>query len=197
MRTAFSSYSRLQKMSFPGDINDWVAVRTTARRQPVWLLSQATRFSGDDNLVFGLAGRDQGSALVVTAAFPDGAQPYSARLVFRNPALAPEPFINFLRARPDGKAPLNARMPPRSATRSVMAEARSDADPSLLPQGAASGIAFRFPKTAADTLSQLDPRESVAIEFLFAVGETDQVRTAYVEIGDFAAGRAFLSVAQR
>jgi hypothetical protein len=40
----------------------------------------------------------------------------------------------------------------------------------------------------------LDPREAVAVEFLFS---GDRVRTAYVEVGDFAAGRAFLQVAAR
>ena len=36
-------------------------------------------------------------------------------------------------------------------------------------------------------LADLDPREAIAVEFLFP-GE--RVRTAYVEVGDFAAGRA-------
>ena len=43
-------------------------------------------------------------------------------------------------------------------------------------------------------LGELDPREAVAVEFLFS---GDRVRTAYVEVGDFAAGRAFLQVAAR
>jgi hypothetical protein len=48
------------------------------------------------------------------------------------------------------------------------------------------------------TLSSLDPREAVAIDFLFASRNgPDQVRTAYVEVGDFAAGRAFLAANQR
>jgi hypothetical protein len=196
VRAAFGGYSRLDKMNFPGDVNDWLAVRATSRREPIWLLSQTARFGGN-NLVFGLAGRDQGSALVVAASFADGAQPYAARLVLRDPALAPEPFINLIKVSANGKAPLTARMPPRSATRSVLAEARSAADPSLLPQGATTGVAFRFPKTAADAMAQLDPREAVAVEFQFVVGDSEQVRTAYLEIGDFAAGRAFLAAAQR
>jgi hypothetical protein len=43
-------------------------------------------------------------------------------------------------------------------------------------------------------LASLDPRESVAIEFLFP---DDVVRRAYVEVGDFAAGRAFLNLTSR
>ena len=43
----------------------------------------------------------------------------------------------------------------------------------------------------------IDPREAVAVEFLFGAGEGEAVRRAYVEVGDFAAGRAFLQVASR
>ena len=45
---------------------------------------------------------------------------------------------------------------------------------------------------AAQELARLDPREAVAVDFLFP---GDGVRRAYVEVGDFAAGRAFLQVA--
>jgi hypothetical protein len=38
----------------------------------------------------------------------------------------------------------------------------------------------------------------VAVEFLFSrPGVHDEVRRAYIEVGDFAAGRAFLRVAAR
>jgi hypothetical protein len=57
-----------------------------------------------------------------------------------------------------------------------------------------SGWAFRFPDSAAVELSRLDPREAIAVEFLFP---GDVTRRAYVEVGDFAAGRAFLQVATR
>ncbi len=60
-----------------------------------------------------------------------------------------------------------------------------------------SGWAFRFPAQAAGALAGLDPREAVAVEFLFATPDGDAVRRAYVEVGDFAAGRAFLHVASR
>jgi hypothetical protein len=91
-------------------------------------------------------------------------------------------------------APLSAKLPPRTATRSYLAEARSPAGPELLPKAVEAGWAFRFPVAAAQALGDLDPRESIAVEFLFS-GE--QVRTAYVEVGDFAAGRAFLRLASR
>jgi len=196
VRTAFEGYSKLQRMSYPGEIADWTADRSTSRRVAIWKLSQTDQFDGS-RLVFGLAGGDGPSSLVAVAVFPDGAQPYAARLVVRDAALAPDAFINGIHAGP-GKTPLSARTPPRSATKAFMAEARGNADATLLPYGARQGVAFRFPKAAAQTLGGLDPREAVAIDFLFAgAGGSEQVRTAYVEVGDFAAGRAFLASSQR
>jgi hypothetical protein len=78
-----------------------------------------------------------------------------------------------------------------------LAEARASADPALAPGGARGAIAFRFPAAAASALADLDPREAVAIEFLFEGRGGDGVRTAYLEVGDFAAGQAFLNLAQR
>jgi hypothetical protein len=126
---------------------------------------------------------------VAVADFADGAQPYSARLVLRDGARTLGPYLGF-----GGKTPLSRKVPPRPATKAFMAEARSEADASLLPKGSEDGWAFRFPPQAAQALADLDPREAVAVEFLFP-GE--QVRTAYIEVGDFAAGRAFLRLAAR
>jgi hypothetical protein len=195
VRTAFDGFSRLQRMSFPGDVADWSANRAISRMGPIWRLSQTAGF-GADRVVFGLAGRDRTIALLAVASFADGAEPYAARIVMRDPSLAPEPFLNGI-ASHGGRLPLAARTPPRSATRAVLAEARAPADPALAPGGARSAIAFRFPASAAAAMAALDPREAAAIEFLFADGAREDVRTAYVEVGDFAAGRAFLNIAQR
>jgi hypothetical protein len=67
----------------------------------------------------------------------------------------------------------------------------------LKDTGASGGWAFRFPAAAADALAGLDPREAVAVEFLFTGEDGESVRTAYVEVGDFAAARAFQAIAQR
>ncbi len=196
VRAAFDGYAKLQQMSYPGDIAGWAADRSTSRRVAIWKLSQTGPFAGGQ-LKFGLAGGDGPSSLVAVASFSDGAEPYAARLVMRDVTLAPEPFIDVIQAS-HGKTPLFARTPPRSATRAVLAEARASADPTLLPRGARQGVAFRFPRSAAEALSRLDPREAVAIDFLFAAANgAEQVRTAYVEVGDFAAGRAFLAASQR
>ena len=196
VRSAFDGYSRLLRMSFPGDTSDWLANRNVSRLGPVWKLSQSSQFGGA-SMVFGLAGKDDRRVLAAVAHFPDDAQPFAARLIMRDSSLASEPYLNAIHVSTKGPLPLYARTPPRSATRGVMAEARSAAEPALLPAGARSGCEFRFPSSAIAALADLDPREAVAIEFLFASGARDTVRTAYIEVGDFAAGRAFLTASQR
>jgi len=53
-----------------------------------------------------------------------------------------------------------------------------------------SGIVFTFPDSAFATLLALDPRESVTIE-LYDGRARQQL---YVEVGDIAAARAFLTI---
>jgi hypothetical protein len=77
------------------------------------------------------------------------------------------------------------------------AEAMSPAGGDLVGGDPAGGWAFRFPAEATEALAALDPREAVAVEFLFTGPDGEAVRTAYVEVGDFAAARAFQQVAQR
>lgn len=197
VRAAFDGYGRLQRMNFPGDTASWTADRAVSREVIRWNLWQ-TADLGADRLTFGLAGRGGQTALVAVAGLQDGAWPYAARLVVRDVARAPQPCLGLIRAAAGGRSPLPARMPPRSGTVSILAEAREPAQASLLPSGAVQGVAFRFPAAAAATLAALDPRETVAVELVFASPSgVDEVRTAYVELGDFAAGRAFLGAAQR
>ena len=198
VRTAFDGYSRLQTMSFAGDTSAWLADRAVSANLTRWQLSQSQPF-GWDRLTFGIAGRGGQMALVAVASFADGARPYAARLVMRDSARAPEPFLNIIRASTNGRLPLDARMPPSGATRAFFPQDRQAADAGLLPRGAANGLAFRFPPAASDAIARLDPREAIAVEFMFANpnGGGDVIRTAYVEVGDFAAGRAFLASAQR
>ncbi len=86
-----------------------------------------------------------------------------------------------------------------AAAMSTMAHAAPDAAEArakpVAPKDMKLAWAFRFPAEAAGALAMLDPREAVAVEFLFEGSGRDQVRRAYVEVGDFAAGRAFLQVA--
>jgi hypothetical protein len=131
---------------------------------------------------------------VAVAEFPDGAAPYSARLILRDAERSSGPYLDRRAADLKGRLPLARRLPPASALKTFAAAARSSAGSDLASKTMKSPWAFRFPAQAAEQLAGLDPRESVAVDFLFP---DDSVRRAYVEVGDFAAGRAFLQLALR
>lgn len=184
VKKAFDGYSQMLTMTYPGDVSSWKAERSVSATIPVWRLSQPSSF-GADRLVFGLAGAAK--AMTVVSTFENGQRPYAARIILRDTSRTLGPYIG---AR-TGKS-LAGKVAPRNASRVFTAETREEAPLTLLPTGAKTGLAFRFPMAAADAMSQLDPREAVTVEFAFA-GRGDEVtRKAYVEVGDFAAGRAFL-----
>lgn len=184
VRQAFEGYARLIRMDYPGEVAGWTADRSSSKTAVRWRLQQATR-SGDTRIAFGLAGRFGANRVMAVAAFPKGETPYAARLVIRDRALAPKPYLD-LRTRTLAK-----RLPPPTARTAFAAEARSRAGLDLLPKGWPPSWAFRFPSSSAEALAALDPREAAAVEFLFP---GDRIRTVYLEVGDFAAGRAFLQV---
>ena len=184
VKAAFDGYSQMLTMTYPGDVSSWKAERSVSATIPVWRLSQMSAFGGD-RLMFGLAGRAK--AVTAVATFENGQRPYAARIIVRDPNRTLGPYI----AQSAGRN-LSAKVAPRNASLVFNAETREEAPLTLLPTGAKTGLAFRFPTTAADAISQLDPREAVTVEFAFQ-GRGDEVtRKAYVEVGDFAAGRAFL-----
>ena len=191
VRDAFAGYARMQRINYPGEMAGWRADRT-GMGMIRWRLAQEARF-GRDHVTFGLAGRQAPGVLLAVAEFADGQAPYGARLLLRDDRRSDRPYLDGPSASGRG-LPLDRRLPPRSALRAYSAEARSPAGADLLPKEAQGGWAFRFPAQAAQDLARLDPRESIAVEFLFS---GDVVRRAYVEVGDFAAGRAFLALAPR
>jgi len=185
VRQAFDGYSTMLRMNYPGDRAAWQADRSVSATIPVWRLSQPAGF-GADRLMFGLSGR--ANQMLAVATFADGAQPYTARLVVRDTLRTQGPYLNARNARG-----LAANAAPRNASRVFGAETRDTAPPTLLPTGAKTGLSFRFPREAVDAMSRLDPREAATVEFVFTSRNgQDVVRRAYVEVGDFAAGRAFL-----
>jgi hypothetical protein len=192
VKTAFSGYAKITRLTYPGDVAPWRADRTGARSTS-WRLSQETSF-GPDRMAFGLAGRDGPGVLLAVARFADGAQPYAAHLLLRDGTRSSQAYLDRWTGGSTARLPLDRRLPPRSALKTYPAAARSQASADLLPRDVKSGWAFRFPDQAAVELSKLDPREAIAVEFLFP---GDVTRRAYVEVGDFAAGRAFLKVAAR
>jgi hypothetical protein len=196
VRSAFEGYARLDHMDFPGELRGWTALRGPTDGPARWLVSQKDRF-GWDALQFGIVGHGPARPLVAMASFADGAEPYGARLIMRDPAATSGPYLDARAADLTGRLPIDARLPPRSATRVFAAEALSPAGTDLAGPDAAGAWAFRFPAAAAEAMAALDPREVVAVEFLFPGDDGDSVRRAYVEVGDFAAARAFAAIPQR
>jgi hypothetical protein len=191
VRSGFAGYTRMQRIDYPGELAGWRADRSGPRAIR-WRLAQEARM-GADRMTFGLAGRAGPGALIAVGEFADGQAPYAARLLMRDEERSDGPYLDKLSGALQ-RLPLERRMPPRSALRIYTAEARSAAGADLLPKDGRGGWAFRFPEQASRELAALDPREAIAVEFLFS---GDRVRRGYVEVGDFAAGRAFLSLVER
>jgi hypothetical protein len=184
VKAAFDGYSQMLSMTYPGDVASWKAERSISATIPVWRLSQSAGF-GADRLMFGLVGRAK--AVTAVATFDNGQRPYTARIIVRDVSRTLGPYFA-----PGAGRNLSGKVAPRNASIVFNAETRQEAPLTLLPTGAKTGLAFRFPTAAADAIAQLDPREAVTVEFAFA-GRGDEItRKAYVEVGDFAAGRAFL-----
>ena len=192
VRKAFDSYAALRTLSFPGLVVGWSAdrqpwplvVNKAVVPGPRWRLWQSAPGTGGA-LTVGLA---EGPAFLALTTAPDAASAYAARLVLRDPAKAPQPFI-------DPRRPgLAGRTPPPSATRAFLASGLGPAPLSLIPPGGARrGILARFPPEATQALAALDPREAATVEFLFPSATGERVEAASIEVGDFAAGEAFLA----
>ena len=175
VRNAYAAWSRTPRMHFPGVRAAWAADRNVYR-SPSWRLSQRGQASGAP-LVFGLAADGPGQALAAAVALPAGQRPYAVRLVLRNPARDPQPWLTTTGS--------------RAAANVFLASSVTDAAPGLRPTGSQSALRFGFTQAASDALSQLDPRETFVIELVFP-GE--RIRSARLEVGDFAAARAFASM---
>lgn len=173
VREAFSGWSRLTRMNFPGDRANWSADRAAYAR-PTWRLMQEAR-TGVSPVRFGVVGGinrpDQMAAVV---SWHGRSRPTGVRIVLRDTTVAPRPW-------------LARELPPPSQRRSIWAAGVEAADAGLLVEGQM----WIFPATAADAISTLDPREVFVVEFLFRDGSL--ARSTF-ETGDFAAGRAFLSM---
>jgi hypothetical protein len=196
VRAAFAGYAKLEHMEFPGEFAGWSAERSPTGPHLEWRVSQQDRF-GWDELVFGIVGRGPDRPLMAVANFADGATPYAARLVLRDVSVTQGPFLDWRQSDLTGHLPIDARLPPRPSTIAFAAAAMSPAGTDLAPRTMTHAWAFRFPDAAKPALAALDPREAVAVEFLFAGDGGEEVRTAYVEVGDFAAAQAFEQIAQR
>ena len=188
VRTAFNGYSQINSMDFPGAFGSWRADRRSPAKDGAnWRLSQSARANGGQ-VVFGMATDGPGApALTAVITSPSALAAAGARLVLRDPAKAPSPYLDTRRT------DLGGRSTPRFASQIFMAMAKSGAPAGLSPAGATTATSFRFPEAAARALEGLDPREAVTLELVFPTRTGERVETTLFEVGDFAAGRAFLA----
>ncbi len=197
VRTAFDDYSRMLRLNLPGETTAWRADRTLPIGGPTWRLKQTTVL-GSAPLTFGLtAQRGAAPQLTAMSDFGGGPQPYAARLLIRDQDRAPQPYLSVWRPGASAQVPLRARTAPRPMNDVYPAATRGPADWRLLAPGQKSATVFGFPGAAVEAIGALDPREAITVEFLYSGPSGDITRQAYVEVGDFAAGQAFLTVAQR
>ena len=178
VRHAFAGWSRAARINFPGDKAVWSADRFESAHDG-WRLFQDGA-TGASPVRFGLTGRaPQEARPAAVVSFVGKPRPYAARIVMRDAARSPRPWLGA-----EG-------LPPDAARLAVFAAGSNLAPRDLLISGGRAGEVWRFPDSAAEALAALDPREPFLIEFLF---RDDSVATARFEAGDFAAARAFLAM---
>jgi hypothetical protein len=176
VQNAFSGWASMRRMDFPGVKGVWMADRT-AWDAPRWRLSQAGRVGASPVTVGRASGHD---GLTVAVSFFGRPRPTSARIVARDAARFPNPWI--------ARTPTLA---PEAQRRALWAGATFAADRGLLATGKRQGEVWRFEASALSVLAGLDPREAFAVEFLFRDGSVARVE---FEVGDLAAAEAFLSL---
>ncbi|WAC59466.1 hypothetical protein [Brevundimonas sp. SL130] len=177
VRDAFAGWSRVTRMNFPGERAGWSADRAAYAR-PTWRLMQGAR-TGVSPVRFGVIGRmDRPDQMAAVVSWQGRSRPTAVRIILRDANVAPRPW-------------LARELPPVSQRRSIWAAGVEAADAGLLVEGRKAGQVWLFPAAAADAVSALDPREIFVVEFLFRDGS---VARSSFETGDFAAGRAFLSM---
>lgn len=174
---AFSGWLRTTRMTFPGAAKAWAANRTASDGSP-WTLRQTSRV-GASPVDFGYAAQAGAGVPVAVVSFVGRSRPYAARIVLRDPALVPRPWLAG-----EGLAPAAARA-------SFWAVGVAPSQRAMLTERSRSGETWRFPAAAAAALERLDPREAFAVEFHFRDGT---VATTRFEVGDFAAARAFVAM---
>lgn len=182
VRNSYRQFVKTSYLEYPAANSTWGASRSEHDK---WAINQTDKDSG---LIFGLRrvpGKPEESRLAI--AMPArGVTPASAQLVFRDPALMPDPWFGAI----NGKSAKLAAAPKATSriawASKVMAGKDEVGDPIWI---------FTFDTAAIDGLEQLDPREAVQVNLNPAPRAKDQkVKQVTFEIGDFRAARAFSQI---
>ena len=186
LRDAWNAYRIQAREDYPGDVQGWAASR---KRVDDWHVVQ----KGADTraiVAFGLRriSRDldnEGVGELTLSIRFDAAQPApaSAVLRLRDPAAAPDPWLNGIFA--DTPTP-----PPSDISAAILAKRRDVVEGDAR---AATEVRFVFPPRVAEQLVRLDPRERFEIR-LNPARPGDPAQRFVFEVGDFAPARAFASL---
>jgi hypothetical protein len=177
IRSAFSAYLQMGRMSFPGLRSGWKADRTVLTSRSAggrWALIGAP-LRADGQIQFGVAAFDGRLYLFAQPPSLDGARPITARLWLRDVDIRERPYLS---------GDLN--LPPRTLSRPYFASDRR--------KGPDGNFGFEFAEPTARALSALDPRESVLIEFVYPEQTGERIVRAVYEVGDFAPAIGFLTL---
>lgn len=177
-RRAFSHWINVSSMEFPGWDRSWQARRVID--DSGWRLSQTI----DAPLAATFGVRQRGEAQRLTLAVPlarGQAAPTIAQLILRDASRARVREVALPQRISEG---LEAGLPSPAASTSI---------PSMRTMERINGqqvAIYSFPDTAFRDLVTLDPRETVEIRL--ESGRSSQ--RLFVEVGDVAAARAFLTI---
>jgi hypothetical protein len=177
-RVAFSSWINVSTMEFPGWDRSWHARRVIDASG--WRLSQA--IDSPIAATFGVRQRDDIQRITLILPLPRRqTPPTSAQLILRDTSRAGVREVGLPQRVSQG---LQAGLPSPAASTSI---------PSVRTIERSNGqqlAVFTFPDTAFRDLVMLDPRETVEIRL--QTGRSMQ--RLFVEVGDIAAARAFLTI---
>lgn len=178
VRAGFEGWSRAARISFPGTNSLWRGDRFRSDGEKWRLVQQGT--VGRFPVMLGLKGPNPlQTDLAAVVSFAGGKRPYAARIVMRNAQIMPRPYL------------AGEGIPAETGRQAFFATGVQSAASVLLPEGQRQGEVWSFPVAATEALARLDPRENIRVEFLF---RDNSVAVAGFEVGDFAAGRAFLAM---
>lgn len=197
---AYRAFAAQTRLSLPGAHAEWIGTRAHGQEED-WRLAQY-QSNNDADLAFGIYGTLSDNRFTVMADFHDGATPYAARLIVRDPQIVPNGLIGHASDGMSRTIPLGygSGIVTYLANDSVETEAElkprvkanllgvSASGTYVGEQGPVSVKRFDFPSRAWRAIAPLDPREDIVIAFDFR----DGTRYARFEVGDFITGLGYV-----
>ena len=201
-RSAVATYTAMPRLDLTAGRAGWTAERAFADTSQ-WRLVQYQDGPAAD-MALGLYGTLSGNRFVVMAHFVDGARPYSARLLVRDPSITATGLINPAAYDLSNAMPLGFDDSSLSFIARASSEQAADLRPAVKTNGAGFSLtgdyvgaqgpqdAFRFdfPTAAYRAIAVLDPREDIVVAFDFQ----DGTRYARFEVGDFITGLSYVAL---